>query len=424
VKLNKKTTGAIIFAFIVLLLFFSKTIFTYNMPEVTAAKPSRGYLSKLEISSGIASWGEIETIYAVSAGIVSNVLVREGDMVDKGQVLFEMNFDMLAVERRLAETENNINKFETDIRSMQSSLSIIRDVLTTALSEESNFTEQEHTGQAGLITVEINKARILYKNTQFGYELGIQSRNDVINAENNLKALVHKYEAEADALAQNILIKRMDLENLKLSRQTIRDILRDYRNNMVIKAPEAGIIHELSAERGKFFPENTFLVSIGLGSEFIVECQISLDNNFVFPGDICELSNANHNLQGTVRRVRPSANGKTVTITVLSDDISDGETFIVTFEKISTTSFTIVPNNAINQDNDGYFLYQIKRRKGFMGDEYYLERLNIFIGDSDHYNTIIIRGITFFEPIVLMSNKALTAGQTVSLKNSGDFFEN
>jgi hypothetical protein len=58
-----------------------------------------------------------------------------------------------------------------------------------------------------------------------------------------------------------------------------------------------------------------------------------------------------------------------------------------------------------------------------MGEEYYLERLNIFIGDSDYQNTAVIRGIIFFEPIVLVSDKALSSGITVALKNPEDFFE-
>ena len=155
-----------------------------------------------------------------------------------------------------------------------------------------------------------------------------------------------------------------------------------------------------------------------------MECSVSLDNNFVNPGDTCELSNASHVLKGKVRRIRPTAQGKTVTVTIFSDEVSEGETFIVTFEKLSAASFTLVPNSAINQDNDGYFLYQIKRRRGIMGEEYYLERLNIYIGDSDHQNTIVVRGITFFEPLVLVSNKILSAGLTVSLKNPENFFEN
>jgi len=108
----------------------------------------------------------------------------------------------------------------------------------------------------------------------------------------------------------------------------------------------------------------------------------------------------------------------------MSEEVSEGETFDITFEKISSSSFTLVANSAINQDNDGYFLYQIKRRRSIMGEEYYLERLNIFIGDSDRQNTAVLRGITFFEPVVLVSNKALDTGVTVSLKNPEDFFEN
>jgi hypothetical protein len=236
--------------------------------------------------------------------------------------------------------------------------------------------------------------------------------------------LLYTYEAEAEDLERSLALKRMDLENLRLSRESIVEMLRDYRDNAVITAPAAGMILNLAAERGKFFQENAFLVSIGVGEEFVVECAISLDNNFVNPGDTCQLSNASHVLKGAIWRVRPTAQGKTVSISIVSEEVNDGETFEVTFEKSSAASFTLVPNSAINQDNDGYFLYQIMRQKGIMGEEYRLERLNIFIGDSDHQNTAIIRGIVFFEPIVLVSNKALSPGITVTLKNPEDFFEN
>jgi len=427
-KLNKKTIGALIFVFLLLLLFFSKTIYTYNMPQVTGTKPKRGGLSKLEISSGIASWAETETIYAVSGGAAGQVFVREGDKVEKGQVLFEMSFDITAAERRYAEIGNYIGKLEADISGLRSRLDIIRAVLSATGSdagvEEQNAALPAFTGQAGIIALEINKARLALNETQLSFEFGFASKNDLFNVENNLKALLFKYSAEADDLELNLAAKLMDMENLKLSREAVRDLLRDYRNNAVIKAPASGIILNLSVERGKFFPENALLVSIGVGREFSVECSVSLDNNFVSPGDTCELSNSSHVLNGTVRRIKPSIQGKTVTIYISSDEVSDGETFDITFEKNSAASFTLVPNSAINQDNDGYFLYLIKRRKGIMGEEYYLERLNIFLGDSDHQNTAVIRGITFFEPIVLTSNKALSAGLTVSLKNPEDFFEN
>ena len=440
-KLNKKTIGAIIFSVLVLMLFFSKTIYTYNMPEVTGTRPVRGSLSKIEISSGIASWAETETIYAATAGAVGRVFVREGDHVEEGDILFEMDFDMAAAQRRYAEIGNNMEKLEAEIQGLWSRLNIIQEALVKdyfASPENHDFlpvdypvptegpgaeTPRSLSGQAGLIAIELERAALNLRNTRHFYDMRFQSRSELADAENNLKALLYKFQAEAEELERTLGFKRIDLENLRLSHETAAETLRNYRNYGVIKAPAAGTVADLAAERGRFFQENAFLVSIGVGREFIVECTISLENNFVSPGDTCELSNASHVLRGVVWRVRPTAHGKTVSISVISEGINEGETFEIVFEKSSAASFTLVPSSAIYQDNDGYFLYQIKRRRGIMGNEYYLERLNIFIGDSDYRNTQVVRGIVFFEPIVLVASKALSAGATVLLKNPEDFFE-
>jgi len=426
-KLNKKTAGAVIFILLVLLLFFSNTIYTYNMPVVTAVKPARGTLNKLEITSGVASWADTENIYSASAGTVGRVYVREGDRVIKDQILFEMDFNITAAERQLSEINNNITKLEADIRSLSSRLNNIRSALYTEDTASLLALSQDTGAQmaaTGLIALEIYKSRIALESARLTYEFGFLSRNELISYENDLKSTLLKYETDVLELEHSIMQRQIDMANLRISRDNVREILSNFRNNMVIRAPSDGTILDLNAERGKYYNENALFVSIGIGNEFIIECDISLDNNFVNPGDICELSNVSHMLKGTVRRVRPSANAKTAVITVVSDEISDGETFNITFEKTSNTSFTLVPNRAINQDNDGYFLYQIKRRRGILGMEYYIERLNIFIGDSDNQNTAIIRGLTFFEPILLASNKPLSAGMAVTLRNAEDFFEN
>jgi len=419
-KFNRKTAGAVIFILLVLLLFFSRTIYTYNMPHVTGTKPSRGTLNKIEISSGIARWAETENIYAAGSGYATGVYAREGDRVEEGQILFEMDFNITSAERRLLEIDNNISKLEADIRSMSSRLASIRD----ALSSEEGIADHYPSPEAGLIAMEINRASVSLHDATISWGFGMISRNELSNAENNLRAVLYKYEAEIKDIEHSIALKQIDLASMRLTRVTAFEALRDYRDNTQVRAAAGGVILDLFAERGKYFYENALLASIGVGSEFIVECNISLDNNFVNPGDTCQLVNSNGALNGNVRRVRPSANGKTVTIYITSNDVSDGETFNITFEKGSGASFTLVPNRAINQDNDGYFLYQIKRRQGFMGHEYYLERLSIFTGDSDHQNTAVARGITFFEPVVLVSDKSLAAGMTVTLKNAEDFFEN
>ncbi|MDR0600268.1 MAG: HlyD family secretion protein [Treponema sp.] len=421
-KRNKLTAGVLIIAVLALLLFFSKTFYAYTLPKVTGVRPSRGSLSKLELSSGVASWTEKENLYAQAAGVVGRVYVKEGETVTKGQILFAMDFDLPQAERKLAETRNNISKLEADIQNTRARLESVRKALASgrAGDEES---AAALSGQAGLIVLEIGKARLALENIRLGFPWA-SSQSDLTNAENALKSLFFKYEAEAEELGASLAAKNADLQNLRLNEETARELLRDYQENALIRSPVDGFLISLPAERKKYFPENALLASIGAGKEFTVECSVSLDNNFVNIGDSCELSNTSHVLTGTVARVKPAAQGKTVSISIVSEEVSDGETFEVAFEKKSAAAFTLVPNSAVNQDNDGYFVYQIKRRKGIMGDEYYLERLNIFTGDSDREKTAVIRGITFFEPVVSSSNKVLASGVTVSLQNAGDFFEN
>ncbi|MDR3147495.1 MAG: HlyD family efflux transporter periplasmic adaptor subunit [Treponema sp.] len=415
-KLNKKTAGGILFSALALFLFFSKTVYSYRLPEVRGVKPSRGSLSKLEIASGTAGWAHTETIYAGAAGATGEVLVREGDRVEAGQALFHMDFDMAAARRKLEETENSITKLESDIRNTQSRL----DSLNRVLAETQDLSR----GQAAVMSLEIAKVRRAMENARLSFELGSLSAAEVLNAETAFTALLRGYEAEADELAFSLALKHIDLDNLRLAREGAAETLALYRANAVVRAPAAGIITILNVEKGRHLAENSPLASIGVGREFTVECTVSADNNFIQTGDTCSLVNSSHGFSGTVSRVKASPQGKIVSVSLVSDEVSEGETFEITFEKTSAASFTLVPTACVNQDGNSYFLYRIKRRQGIMGEEYYVDRLDVFPGDSDYRNTAIIRGITFFEPVVLSSNKMLSVGVPVFLKNPEDFFEN
>jgi biotin carboxyl carrier protein len=409
-------------AMIALLLFFSKTIYTYNLPEVTGTKPFRGSLDKLEISSGVADYGELETIYAVVSGVAGTVSVREGDRVVKGQELFRMEYKAESAERKLQELENNMEKLRIDILNTRLKLDRIDKALKDTESVEQGTAVPEY--EPSLIGLEITKAKKALLDAEVFFEYGGISKNDLIEAQNNVQSLLLKYEAERVDLRFSLDMKNTDMKNLMIEAESFLGMLSDFRTYAVITAPVDGIIHSLNVQKGMYIGENAPMISIGTGTVFTIDCIVSEDNNFITPGDTCRLYNASHEAAGVVSRVWPSAGGKTVRVSLVSDEITAGESFEIQFEKQSAALFTLIPNGALNQDNDGYFLYQIKRSKGIMGEEYSVERLNVYIGDSDYQHTVIIKGVSFFEPIVLLSNNPLAAGDRVFLKNAGDFFEN
>jgi hypothetical protein len=147
-----------------------------------------------------------------------------------------------------------------------------------------------------------------------------------------------------------------------------------------------------------------------------------LQNNFVVAGDECKISNPDHGFVATVAKVSPTDMAKEVTVRISSDDIVFGETFDIEFAKEAAMAAVLVPNGAVNMDSDGYFVYYIKKRKGILGDEYYAQRVTVYTGDSDNENTVITGGITFFEPMVMLASKPFSAGDTIKVKNEGEFF--
>ena len=410
---NKTMIGAGFLSALLLLIFFSKTIYTWSLPEVFAAKPFRGTLNKLELSSGIANWTTLNTFYAAVSGTVAETLVKEGETVSAGQPILRMEYKTSDAERHLMSTENSIQKLQGDIRATQSKLASIERAL--------NGTE---TGAASSLDFDIYKAKNAFQTAELSYQYGAISRTELETARNNLTALYLSYEESRDTLMRDLQTKQLELQNLLIEAESYRETIGDYEKYAIISAEYSGVIEALNVGKGKFVAENAPLFSIGVGNEFTVDCVVSLENNFIMQGDTCSLSNATHEFKGLVSRIKPSEHGKTVSISLASGEISAGETFEISFEKKSATSYTLVPNSAVNQDNDGYYLNRIKRSTGILGQEYLIERLDVYIGDSDLQNTVIIQGITFFEPLVLLSDKALQAGDIVILSNAEDFFEN
>lgn len=450
----KKIIGATMLAVLLLLIFFSKTIYGYNLPVVSAVKPQNGKLSKLEMSSGIANWAETQNIYAALGGKVEEVLVKEGDIVTEGQALYSLSFDKDEAERKLREIQNSRNKLYTDIQNINLSLEkqsrYVSDLSGETYDEDTVSTyeldsvmidirkaqadlrdarEREENGEA--TEYEVDKARyalqaLYLKQEELERKLAeqeVQAKKTLEDKEKAQGSKLQDYESDIASLKLQLQSKNTELNSLSIQAEPYQKALEYFETYATVTAPVSGTVITMGAVKGETIKGEQLVASVGAGRTFEVECGVSLENNFVLPGDVVELSNSSHVVKGTVTKLTPTAQNKTVTIALESNEVTSGETFDITFQKDSDTNYTLVPNGAINQDNDGYFVYQVKRRDGILGKEYYLQRLDIYIGDSDSKNTAVVQGITFFEPLLLLSDKSVTAGDVVSLSNAGDFFE-
>lgn len=81
--------ATIVFLIIMLLLtFFSNTIMNYSLPEVSAEYVNSGTIQAKVRGNGTVNAGDPYTVTAESNRTIESVAVRNGDHVEKGQVLF------------------------------------------------------------------------------------------------------------------------------------------------------------------------------------------------------------------------------------------------------------------------------------------------------------------------------------------------
>ncbi len=412
--MSKQKIGIIFLAAIMLLTFFSKTIYTWHLPEVTAVLPQKGQLSKAETGYGTVTWAMKDSIYIPEEGTVGELFVLEGEYVKAGQPLLSMVYDREENDRKLRELENKRIEIRNEIENIE---------IKTAAAERPDA-ELLNARQLALEAEKnLNAAQIIHAAGGVSDQELREAGNELGYRRLKLENMTREAAEQKELLRLELEAKKLELTNLALQEEPCKKTQDIHDNQVVLTAPADGMLISLPAVAGQKAAKDVLAAEIGTGNEYVLECPVSLENDFVVPGDTCSLSNSSHQVKGVVSAVQPTQQQKIVRIRFSADNVTAGETFEVLFRKQGEAAYTLVPNAAINKDDKGYYLKQIKRREGMMGKEYYLDRLDIYIGDSDTQNTAVIQGITFFEPVLLSSNKAAKAGDTVILKNAGDFFE-
>ena len=452
---NKKSVGAFALVILLLSVFLSRTVYNYRLPLATAAAPISGRLDKRETASGVTRRAETAEIYSKLGGAVFEVPVKEGDCVKKGAVLARLSFETDETVKKLNEIEISRRRITFEISGVRMKMENIRRKVTD-LSTEEYHADTISTFDLEQLENEIANAEEEYRKLESLYEAGaatsgelekasfslqsqyskLENMRDVISdgerknaegvseKENSRSKQLADYEYELKMMEQDIVYKQLDLENLDLQAAALEKTLADYEACGVISAPEDGTVMSVNVKKGQRISDYQFIAELAIGDGFYIDFTVSEGNNFVAAGDECVVGNTAHGFDAVVAKVEPVERGKRVTVLVESEEITEGETFEATFQKESSRSYTLVPNGAVNADSDGYYLYQVKRRDGILGKEFYTVKIPVRIGDSDGQYTAVIQGVGFFEPVVLTSDKFVGENDVIRLKNESDFFEN
>ena len=427
---RNKITGkaTVIFLTVMLLLtFFSKTINNFTLPKVTYETPANGALIKEATGTGNVKARIIHDLYVRASMKVTGVMIEVGDSVKQGQTL--LTLDITDIENQLKDEKDKLAQKKLYFEKLKEA----GEKLKEANSPE-NLLSLDKTVQTAQQNVD--KAQRNYDSSKVLYEVGGIAANDLADAKMNFDSAKMDYEiarinrdkATRDN-SREIENNTRDIESTKLdidmAERKIAELAKE-QNMSIVTAPCDGLVTDLYYSAGMTANTSQPLYKIADtsgGFQFVATVNISA-TEFLGAGDAAEISISSLSdkvIQGKVTQIRDNQQQigvkKDVIIDIPTDGLVGGEVGTANIRKNMGSHKVLVSNSAVGQDTSGYFVYVLKDSKGPLGNEFYVEKVSVSIGDSDNLITAVLSGIGSNDKVVSNSDKPLSDGSRVMMAN-------
>jgi len=339
----------------------------------------------------------ISTIYldAIEGGRVEELLIEEGTMVQKGDVILRLSntnlhLDIMNREANLAEQINNLRN--TRLSMEQNKLSLKRQLLD--LDYQINLQKRKYD----------NSLELYNKNKDYISEKDFDEIKETYDYLVETRELVIENQ-KADSLFREIQVAQ--LENSVDQMEMNLDFVRQKLENLKVKAPVSGLLVSVNAEIGEAIGTGQRLGQIHVLDEFKIRLEI--DEHYisrVTPNLVGEFDFNSNTYKLKIKKIYPEVrNGRFGVDLVFTGEVPEqirtGQTFRVKLELGASEMALLVPRGAFYQSTGGQYIFvvdpsgkfAVKRdiRLGRMNPRYYelLEGLNegerVIISSYDNF---------------------------------------
>ena len=405
---RKRKTGKLLLSFMLfmaLLTFFSNTINNFMLPRVVLESPDRGALIKEISGEGTIEAKSVHEEYSDTGLKVLEVNAEAGDAVKKGQPIMRLDIDDLK-----ASLLDERDKY----RQLQLSLEKFKD--------ESSLRSYDRNIESARENLE--KLTENYQAVKTLYDAGFESESKLKDAELEMNSALRNYDSAVQNKEEYTRNMLRDIENtelnLEIQGRKIAKLEKEVANGGIYTAPADGILKELNFCKGTLTNNSKPLFKLAVASGGY-ELAISVDSElaaYVKSGDKVDVLIAaleGGRAEGSIAQVKDNledADRKDIVIDVKSDLLQGGEKGEVYISKQTEQLPALVPNSAIYTDNDGSYVFTIKKVDSPLGTESYVQRVAVTVIDSDSSKSAVT-GIMPMDKVVTGSSKPLSDADRV-----------
>lgn len=237
-KIALTVLGICLVAFISYLVFFSdkRSKLNVDAEKITISDVTEGKFDEFIIVQGAVQPLKTLRLDAIVGGYVTQKLVEGGTMVKKGDIILRLENQQLKLNFLQSETE--ANRLVNDLQNTRQRLRVEKFTLRKTLSE---------------LDYQIDQARDLYERNKKLIKDNVISESDYQKSKRDYDRFAKQREIEIESQKyqeENATLQIQQLEGTLQRTQKNVDLWRQTLENLVVKAPVAGLLSSIDVEVG------------------------------------------------------------------------------------------------------------------------------------------------------------------------------
>jgi len=333
----------------------------------------------------------LKTIYldAVEGGRVENILIEEGNMVDKGDVIMKLSNSNLILEisTNEAQVTRSINSLQSTLLNMEQ----------RKINYESDLIELKR---------ELKTQKRAFENNKKLYEQDHISKEEFKRSRENYEATKRKFNLFKEAVRKDSIFRSDQKKRIYKTINRLEksnELVRERLENLKIKAPVNGELATLNPEVGEVVGRGTRIGKINILDNY--KLNVEIDEHYIsrvrngLPGSF-DYTGKNFNLKLTKKYPEVSQGKFTVDMVFTEEhpkDISIGQTFRIKLELGQSKEAVLIPRGGFYQSTGGQWVYVVDKS----GDFAYKRKIRIGRQNPKYYE--VLEGLKPGEKVIVSS---------------------
>jgi len=393
--LNKRTIWIAVGGVLILLVAYN-IIFGDKSSKLNVEKEKITIESIIEneFKDYIAQIGTVEpisTIYldAIEGGRVEEILIDEGNMVQKGDVIIRLSNTNLILEisNNEAAVSRSINEFENTKINLQLQ-TINRKQTLIETDRQLKMQERQYV---------YNKQ--LFEDEHISKEVFDQSYEQYNATKQQYK--LFKEALKSDSLYREVQLKAMDGQ-IKRMKENLK-VIQGRMDNLYVKAPVDGELANLNPEIGEVITYGSRIGTINILDNY--KLRVEIDEHYIarvrkgLPGSF-DFAGSNYTLK--IGKVYPEVNNGRFAVDMVftsekPSQIRIGQTFRLKLELGESKQAVLIPRGGFYQSTGGQWVYVVNE-----GGDLAVKR-NISIGRQNPRYYEVLEGLNPGEQVIVSS---------------------